>query len=402
MNPVAAFWGQIVALGLANKVALIAAALSVAGAVGTAFLSYLGSSRLERRKAELQDELEQRKAGLQGELETRKSGLQRELEDFKANRQEQLERRKTELQSDLEGRKHELEKDLEQFRSEISAETSLRNARLAYEFDARKRLYAQVEPLLFQLFDAAEGAYHGVASLARTAKRQELKWLESEGYYSRHTVYRLFQPLSIYRLLQRSATLVDLNLDPAIRQRYQLVKECYILLTDDFGVKDLSPKLHYDPNNPNAANEENRAVFAQQGCYIGNLDRLATSMIVEGDHPRVMTYGEFEQALTTDKGLKSHFEEIRQIFRGFTFQERPVLARLLLANAALMHILLSVFAATKTMAELEQMCREFLRSEQARKDLSYDDGAIAAALGTIEPYVLRRLAQAMTEPYVRF
>jgi hypothetical protein len=48
------------------------------------------------------------------------------------------------------------------------------------------------------------------------------------------------------------------------------------------------------------------------------------------------------------------------------------------------------------------MCREFLRSEQARKDLSYDDGAIAAALGTIEPYVLRRLAQAMTEPYVRF
>lgn len=54
------------------------------------------------------------------------------------------------------------------------------------------------------------------------------------------------------------------------------------------------------------------------------------------------------------------------------------------------------------MAELERMCREFLSSERARKDLSYDDGAIAAALATIEPYVLRRVAQAMTEPYVRF
>jgi hypothetical protein len=143
-------------------------------------------------------------------------------------------------------------------------------------------------------------------------------------------------------------------------------------------------------------------VFAHQGCYIGNLDRLATSMIVEGEPPRVMNYGEFEHALTTDQGLQSHYEEIRQIFRGFTFQGRPVLARLLLAYSALMHMLLSVFAAPKTVAELKQMCREFLRSEQARKDLSFDDGAITAALETIEPYVLRRLAQAMTEPYVRF
>jgi hypothetical protein len=187
MNPVAAIWDQIVALWLANKVAFAAAALSVAGAVGTAFLTYLGGSRLERRKAALQGELEQRKAGLQGELETRKSGLQgelevrkaglqRELEDFKASRQEELERRKAVLQG-------ELQKDLEQFRSDILAETSLRNARLAYEFDARKRLYAKVEPLLFQLFDAAEGAYHGVASLARTAKRGELIWLAREGYF---------------------------------------------------------------------------------------------------------------------------------------------------------------------------------------------------------------------------
>jgi uncharacterized small protein (DUF1192 family) len=417
MNPVAtiaATWDQVVALGLANKVAIGAAALSVTGAVGTVILTYLGGSRLEKRKAVLQKELEDFKASRQNELEQRKASLQQELEDFKASRQNELEQRKASLQQELEdfkaSRQHELEqrksalqKDLELFKSDISAETSLRDARLAYEFDARKRLYAEVEPLLFQLFDAAEGAYHGVASLARTAKRGELIWLASEGYYSTHTVYRLFKPLSIYRLLQRSTTLVDLNLDHAIRQRYQLLKECYIVWTDDFGVKDLSPELDYDPNHPDAAKLEvgNPAVFARQGCYIGKLDRLATSMIVDGEPPRVMTYGEFEHAVTTDNGLQSHYEEIRQLFRGFTFQGRPVLTRLLLAYAALMHMLLSVFAAPKTVAELNKMCGDFLR-EQARKDLSFDDGAITAALETIEPYVLRRLAQAMTESYVRF
>jgi hypothetical protein len=93
-------------------------------------------------------------------------------------------------------------------------------------------------------------------------------------------------------------------------------------------------------------------------------------MIADDDPPRVMTYGKFEQALLTDQGLKTRYEEVRQIFRGFTFQERPVLARLLVVYAALMHMLLSVFAAPKTAAELEQVCREFLRSEQAKKDLS--------------------------------
>jgi len=54
------------------------------------------------------------------------------------------------------GRKNQ--KDLETLKSELADERAESDARRDYEYDARKRLYEECEPLLFQLIELSENA----------------------------------------------------------------------------------------------------------------------------------------------------------------------------------------------------------------------------------------------------
>src|SRR5215218_7940770 len=62
------------------------------------------------------------------------------------------------------------------------------DARRDYDYEARKRLYKECEPLLFRLAEASENGLHRIFSLARTARMGDLgpqrpNWLQSPGYY---------------------------------------------------------------------------------------------------------------------------------------------------------------------------------------------------------------------------
>ena len=63
----------------------------------------------------------------------------------------------------------ENQEGLEVLRASLGEQGKERDAKRAYEYDARQRLYAQCEPLLFQLADLADHGYHRVYSLARSA-----------------------------------------------------------------------------------------------------------------------------------------------------------------------------------------------------------------------------------------
>jgi hypothetical protein len=245
------FWSLIDWLG-ATKVATLGAVVSVLAAGATMVGSYLSARFLERAKARHLSDLEGRKVQLQAALEGRKTELQAAPEGRKTELQVGLEGRKTELQKDLEERKANLQmglearkltlqKEFEHFRAAITDDLADQDARRAYEYEARKRLYTQVEPLLFQMFDAAEGAFHALTSLVRSQRRGEIPgWFSVDGYYLRSTIHRLFLPLVILRLIQRSTTLVDLTLDPSIRLRYALLKEGYLTYTDDLRLASLA------------------------------------------------------------------------------------------------------------------------------------------------------------------
>lgn len=195
----------------------------------------------------------------------------------------------------LESHKAKLEvehdRDLEQLRSELGEASAERNARRDYEYDARKKLYAEYEPLLFQLIEQSENAYYRVLSLARTAREGDLSpegggWLKRPGYYMRSTIYKLLAPIALFKIIQRNLTFVDLSVDPGISANYTLAKVLYLTFTCDFELAALSsPALKYEPHADVANNRrnENPQQFWRQGIPLGCLDNVLHDCMLTND-----------------------------------------------------------------------------------------------------------------------
>jgi hypothetical protein len=296
------------------------------------------------------------------------------------------------------------QRDLAKQKGEIDRANSLEAAKQEYEFEARKRLYAQIEPLLFQLSEIAFESYYRVASLVRSrAKlgRAPDSWIcggpdrtTGRGYYLNTTIYKLFLPLAVYRLLQRSATLVDLKLDSDIRTKYYLLKTASICFTDDFPLAAAAPKIDYDPSNKDWVDlrDQDPAKYYKQGLVIGRLEQFSDALVVkDGDRLRPMNFGEFEKAAFGDPDFRRVLGPPHDIIQGFSFEERPVLARMLLAQAALMYLLNEKLGQTPSAAELDAKLDEFAKSDRTRKELQWWKDGDANPWDVVLPYLKEQL-----------
>ncbi len=209
----------------------------------------------------------------------------------------------------ISGRKNE--RDLEALRTKLAESQAEKNARRDYEYEARKRLYHEFEPLLFQFVDLAESAQRRIGSIARTARQGHLQpdqgWLSRQSYYFLVTMYKLMAPLVIVRLMQRRLTLVDLTVDPKINVQYALMKRLYHSFTDDFDLARMEPVIAYDPNMSDLAqaSNPNQIKYHRQGLFIGRLDNVIDALIVQTSDnlSRCMSFGEFEAAFETEGSL---------------------------------------------------------------------------------------------------
>ncbi|MEI9988502.1 MAG: hypothetical protein WDM86_00545 [Rhizomicrobium sp.] len=298
-------------------------------------------------------------------------------------------------------------RNLERLKTELAKQFARSSARIEYEFEARKRLYAEFEPLLFQLGEATEGAYYRVVSLVRTQKAGKLgaapqSWL-SEGrggsvgprYYATSTIYLLFLPLVIYRLIQRSATFFDLSLDADIRTKYYLLKAAAVLLTDDYEIAKVAPALEYEPSRTDWATARltASATIWRQGLVIGHLEQFLDAMIiVEGAQRRPMTFGEFQAAVTGGKAeFLDAYEPAADILRDFSFDTRPVLGRILLAYAVLMDLLSRTYASLPPRSEMEAAVDIFANSDKAKDILEWCPDPVKNGWGATIPYLKQHL-----------
>lgn len=232
---------------------------------------------------------------------------------------------------------------LEALQAEIREKEAEKDARRDYEYEARKRLYQQYEPLLFQLVEFSENALWRIQGLAREARSGYLNpnsggWLSesmSNGYYFMSTIYRLISPLVYVKLIQRSLTLVDLTVDPNLKNQYILAKWLYTSFTDDFKFATIDPKLQYDPNC--ADWKEKRIVspekYWRQGFTLGMLDNAVEALIVSEPNGvlRCMSYGEFVNTYN-DQAKNKKFRGFIDVFLEFHPRERPVLWRMLITQ----------------------------------------------------------------------
>ncbi|TWP44900.1 hypothetical protein FKR81_40585 [Lentzea tibetensis] len=225
----------------------------------------------------------------------------------------------------------------------IQSQSAHRQARLDYEYEARKRLYEVTEPLLFQLGERGEDLQSRIAGLARTARNGDLEpgrgWLSDDGYYLRSIVHRVLAPVAIFHLMQDGLTRVDLRLDPEIRTRYGMAKLLAWALTDHFTFAAQQPELPYDPYAETEYEMEHPADEPYlQGLPSGLVETAGQALIVQvGERTaRVMRFGEFDEAYS-DRASALHLAcaPVTDLFRDFHPRSHPVLWRALVTQARL-------------------------------------------------------------------
>ena len=260
--------------------------------------------------------------------------------------------------------------ELEELKSRRAAENEAERARRDYEYEARKRLYAELYPLAFQLREAAHSASNRVKNLARATRMGNLapgpeNWLTiSDPYYFHSTIYALLAPLAIHEAMTRRLTLFDLNLDPELRRQRHLAKRAYQCLRSDFDLLDPAryPALRFDPANPKQAYDppelptrvdvgpiEERWRW-RQALYSGQIGEAVEPLLETekdskgGTTVRVKSYPEFIRSLgvrdlrdtdaTETSEVANALRPMVEVFRNFHPGRRPITWRILIAQVS--------------------------------------------------------------------
>jgi hypothetical protein len=298
----------------------------------------------------------------------------------------------------LEKQKAELQKEIEQVKGGIVDRSSAQAARREYEYDARKRLYSEIEPLFFQLYESVEECYFRILSLARTSRQGHLgihegSWVRDRGYYLLSTAYKLILPSVVYRLIQRRMTFIDLKLDEVLRVRYLLLKNLVHSFADPFDFAELRPSLPYEPDWEDLAlQKKNPAVSRPQGLVKGDLENLIDELIIKDDETlRPLFFGEFEKHLLTQKEKDNYSETLVALYTGFTPHTDPILARMLIAQACLCHLLMTTYRNYKGIQDLRREFEVFSNSRDVLAQLQWTDGAECLEISIVKPYVIECL-----------
>lgn len=308
------------------------------------------------------------------------------------------------------------------------------NARIAYNYEARKRLYAVCEPLLFQAMEQAEDACSRICSLAKAARKGQLRadgtgWLtQSDRYYFKSTVYSLLAPITTFSILQRRLTTIDLGLDASVRAKYEMLKLVFFSFSKDWELAECGgdgSRLEYDRNKTDLGEPGRKELLrdspqqhAPQGLYRGMIYVVAEALISKTGESvkasdaavaaeRCMTFGEFQRewdraeterssAVTwapdrrplqssTTSSMVPVFDSLVDLLAEFHPQRKPVLWRVLLSQYLLYRALPGGEPSLTPLTEEEIECFDW------RVDAA-DAGDFRGPLSIAEGFVGEELA----------
>jgi hypothetical protein len=306
-------------------------------------------------------------------------------------------------------RQNRNEQQWEVLKSTLEEQRTRSSARLDYEYEARKRLYRECEPILFQAGELAENGRARVFSLARSARLGYLDagnhWLGGTGYYLWSTIYSLFVPMTVFKILQQRLTFVDLSVEQSVRMQYEVLKLLNLSFTEPFEMARRRPQLKYDPYHEDweRLRKSDEAAYWIQGVPFGSLDAAVETMIVtSGKGVTYQSYGQFEQAVET-AGSPSHerFAALADLFINFHPARRPVLWRILCQQVVLYEVLgrLQTAGSRAKLGSLDELVRvdetTLTKLDWRREGDGFDDSAIRDPLNVAINYVREKLAERM-------
>ena len=252
----------------------------------------------------------------------------------------QLQQDLTKLNTEQNERNNRFQIELKNIESKLASQKSEEEARREYEYEARKRLYQEFEPLLFLLFEYSESSLVRIYNLSLAASKGNLNanvgWLAGygQGYYVTSTIYRLLLPMVIFKIMQQKLTLFDLDLVESYKIQYFLAKLVRIIFSEHYELANAKPQLRYKPTKYEySENEEGAEQNRVQGVPIGIIDNMLEKFITYDNkgNLQILSYGEFEKRFFRPK-VKEPFIEITHIFHNFHPRTSPVLWRILIAQ----------------------------------------------------------------------
>lgn len=234
-------------------------------------------------------------------------------------------------------------------------ELAASNALTSYQFEARKRLYTECEPILFQLGEACERAFQTCALLGTKSycdklavvsdaeRRDPDSWMLCRATETIATAYDFLHPLALFFLLRDKMTRVDCTLDAEVSFQYRLARLLVRSFQDDSCIAELDPLIPYTPRVKDWREKRrvNPARYWRQGVTPGRLDRAVRMVLATtGETRRVLTYGEFEDLYVRlykegDRESQKTLGVFANPLYGFAPHKRPVFWRLALIQAHL-------------------------------------------------------------------
>jgi hypothetical protein len=283
---------------------------------------------------------------------------------------------------------------LERLRQRGAVEQSERDARLDYEYDARKHLYERIEPLFFQLHERSAAAMKRIEDLAKRSVNGQLGsggYLTDEEYYRPSLFYELVAPFALISLVREQMTSLDLSLDTSMGRQYQLALAIYDAFSSDFRLAKEPPSIRYDPN-PDAK----PAPDPWQGLLPREIEQPVQALLIEkvSGLPSLISYATFAEDFHKKGTIYKALDELQVIFEAdFTPESRPVLWRVLVAlYCSLRGLQLSRRASRSD----DELCSPLAPDRSERLVYGENERDRAAAADAIRiglQYVRQRLAE---------
>jgi len=237
-------------------------------------------------------------------------------------------------------------RDLEILKSKLAGESADAQNRREYEYAARKRLYAECEPLIMKMVESCDTAASRILDLADGRRWSELSasrdidsfWMLTKSSEVISFARAFLEPLALYTLLSEKVTLVDLTFDARVSEIYTLARAAYGVHLDDYKISEMTPALPYDPVVPGWRQKRAKepAKYWWQGLTRGRLDP-AIEVCVNRDEGRLTTVAEFEERYlelfrSPGESKNKSLGLFCNPLYNFTPEDRPVYWRMLMCQ----------------------------------------------------------------------
>jgi hypothetical protein len=295
-------------------------------------------------------------------------------------------------------------REIERLKAELNRTSAIEAAERSTRDEARRRLNAEVEPLILKIANAADDASDRIIELVdrrrwqeyRLARESHSAWMLSRSSRLIGTAQALLEPLALYTLLTEKITLVDQSFDPRIGEVYELMRAAYRNHSRDAELADLEPRIDYAPITPGwrELREQDPAKYWWQGLTRPHL-ASAIEVVIHRDANRPVTSDEFRsryvnlyEAAELEGRGKSLGLFCNPLY-GFTIDTRPVYWRLLLSQ-------LLIYRRAAQRARLTSALPLSTQFTFAQRDLAelqrlngVSDQALETALSVAETHIAR-------------